>query len=251
MADAYIGLDEPSTIDKKVRTVTQVIGPDTVHQGVISVADPTTGALIAGDAANGLDVDVTRVTGTVAISAAALPLPAGASTSALQTQPGVDIGDVTVNNGAGAGAVNIQDGGNAITVDGTVGVSGTVAISAASLPLPTGASTSALQTQPGVDIGDVTKQRRWGLRREHSRRRELDHDGRYDFASPNRGFHSGRAADPDYRASTYRQPAVGPGFGYRRSIGCSHPGRRDYIPTSLHDRSDRSIVSDHRGRASC
>jgi hypothetical protein len=47
-------------------------------------------------------------------------LPAGASTAALQTQPGVDIGDVTVNNAAGASAVNIQDGGNAITVDGTV-----------------------------------------------------------------------------------------------------------------------------------
>lgn len=38
-------------------------------------------------------------------------------------QPGVDIGDVTINNGAGAAAVNIQDGGNSITVDGTVAVS--------------------------------------------------------------------------------------------------------------------------------
>lgn len=47
-------------------------------------------------------------------------LPSGASTSALQTQPGVDIGDVTVNNAPGASAVNIQDGGNSITVDGAV-----------------------------------------------------------------------------------------------------------------------------------
>jgi hypothetical protein len=38
-------------------------------------------------------------------------------------QPGVDIGDVTVNNGAGAAAVNVQDGGNSLTVDGTVAVS--------------------------------------------------------------------------------------------------------------------------------
>uniref|UniRef100_A0A6M3KGT5 Uncharacterized protein n=1 Tax=viral metagenome TaxID=1070528 RepID=A0A6M3KGT5_9ZZZZ len=38
----------------------------------------------------------------------------------LNTSPGVDIGDVTVNNEAGASAVNIQDGGNTITVDGTV-----------------------------------------------------------------------------------------------------------------------------------
>lgn len=59
------------------------------------------------------------IAGTVAISAASLPLPTGAATAALQTQPGVDIGDVTVNNAAGASAVNIQDGGNSITVDGT------------------------------------------------------------------------------------------------------------------------------------
>jgi hypothetical protein len=164
----------------------------------------------------------------IPISAASLPLPTGAATLAGQTQPGVDIGDVTVNNAAGAAAVNIQDGGNSITVDGTItataagqaadgaavagnpvriggkdgggltqdiitdatgvlavqdnggsltvdstqlpaalaaggglkveGVVGGVAqpISAASLPLPTGASTLAGQTQPGVDIGDVT-----------------------------------------------------------------------------------------------
>lgn len=52
-------------------------------------------------------------------------------------QPGTDIGDVTVNNAAGASAVNIQDGGNvisiddgagSITVDGTVTVNGTVTV---------------------------------------------------------------------------------------------------------------------------
>ena len=36
-----------------------------------------------------------------------------------QVNSGVDIGDVTVNNDVGAAAVNIQDGGNSITVDGT------------------------------------------------------------------------------------------------------------------------------------
>ncbi len=56
------------------------------------------------------------------ISAATLPLPSGASTLAAQTQPGVDIGDVTINNAAGAAAVNIQDGGNSVTVDGSLTV---------------------------------------------------------------------------------------------------------------------------------
>lgn len=45
-----------------------------------------------------------------------------------QANSGVDIGDVTINNAAGASAVNIQDGGNSITVDGTVAVSGTVTV---------------------------------------------------------------------------------------------------------------------------
>lgn len=45
-----------------------------------------------------------------------------------QANSGVDIGDVTINNASGASAVNIQDGGNSITVDGTVAVSGTVTV---------------------------------------------------------------------------------------------------------------------------
>jgi hypothetical protein len=78
--------------------------------------------------APGGSVEAGTVANPLQIAAASLPLPTGAATAALQTQPGVDIGDVTVNNGAGAAAVNIQDGGNSITVDGTVAVSGSVAV---------------------------------------------------------------------------------------------------------------------------
>jgi len=101
---------------------------------------------------------VTDNGGSLTVDAASLPLPTGAATAALQTQPGVDIGDVTVNNGAGVAAVNIQDGGNSITVDGTVAVSNfpaTQPISAASLPLPTGASTSALQTTGNTSLSNI------------------------------------------------------------------------------------------------
>ena len=38
----------------------------------------------------------------------------------LGANSGVDVGDVTINNASGASAVNIQDGGNSITIDGTV-----------------------------------------------------------------------------------------------------------------------------------
>lgn len=70
---------------------------------------------------------------TQPVSATSLPLPTGAATAALQTQPGVDIGDVTVNNASGASAVNIQDGGNSITVDN----SGTFATQVTSITPPT------------------------------------------------------------------------------------------------------------------
>lgn len=53
--------------------------------------------------------------------------------------------NVSVTNAAGVSAVNIQDGGNSITVDGTF-FQTTQPISVTSLPLPTGAATSANQS---------------------------------------------------------------------------------------------------------
>jgi hypothetical protein len=43
--------------------------------------------------------------------------------------------DVTVDNGAGASAVNIQDGGNSITVDGSVSITGSVTVTASDLDI--------------------------------------------------------------------------------------------------------------------
>lgn len=58
-------------------------------------------------------------------------LPAGTNAiGKLAANSGVDIGDVTINNSTGASAVNVQDGGNSLTVDGTVGL---LVASAASL----------------------------------------------------------------------------------------------------------------------
>jgi len=89
------------------------------------------------DGGNSITVDGTVISnqGTAAATAGAWPakitdgtdiatVTAAGELNVLATaQPGVDIGDVTVNNAAGASAVNIQDGGNSITVDGTVAVS--------------------------------------------------------------------------------------------------------------------------------
>lgn len=48
-------------------------------------------------------------------------LPAGTQAiGKLGANSGVDIGDVTINNASGVSAVNVQDGGNSLTVDGSV-----------------------------------------------------------------------------------------------------------------------------------
>lgn len=100
-----------------------------------------------------IDGKITAVnTGAVIVSSSALPTDAATETTLASlaaedfaTQAtlaavnaklvsGTDIGDVTINNAAGASAVNIQDGGNTITVDGTVtaniGTVGTLATAA-------------------------------------------------------------------------------------------------------------------------
>lgn len=98
--------------------VTQPTSQPDVTYSVASAPNQFIG--IAGeDIANALmyPIPLSAAGAEVFVRANTLPLPTGAATEAKQTQPGVDIGDVTVNNAAGANAVNIQDGGNAITVD--------------------------------------------------------------------------------------------------------------------------------------
>lgn len=86
--------------------------------GTVAVTQSTSPWVVSGtiNAVQSGTWNINNISGTIS-------LPTGAATSALQTQPGVDIGDVTINNASGAGAVNIQDGGNSITVDGTVAIS--------------------------------------------------------------------------------------------------------------------------------
>lgn len=74
----------------------------------------------------------------------------------LAANSGVDVGDVTINNAAGAAAVNIQDGGNTITVGGTVAVSavgGTVGVSGT----VTASNTVGDVAHDAVDSGNPVK----------------------------------------------------------------------------------------------
>jgi hypothetical protein len=146
---------------------------------VLTVTASTTGH------ANGdvLQILVDDGLASTAITAANLPLPTGASTSALQTTGNtslssidaklpalasgrvpVDIGSASVSIGASVEVSN--DAGNPLPVSGNVSITGTAAVtgpltdtqlratalpvSADSLPLPTGAATSAKQPALGT-----------------------------------------------------------------------------------------------------
>lgn len=110
-------------------SVTEPVTVDAVDLDIRNLVFATDKVDVSGS--TGVGVTGTFFQATQPVSAVSLPLPTGAATLAAQTQPGVDIGDVTINNGAGASAVNIQDGGNAITVDGAV----TATVSATNLDI--------------------------------------------------------------------------------------------------------------------
>jgi len=94
-------------------SVTANIGSLTVTSGTITAQQGTDPWTITGT--------VTAIpSGTYTITGAVSADQRG--TWILGANSGVDIGDVTINNASGASAVNIQDGGNTITVDGTVAV---------------------------------------------------------------------------------------------------------------------------------
>ena len=73
-------------------------------------------------------------------------LAVDASGSTLGANGGVDIGDVTINNGTGAAAVNIQDGGNSITVDGTITANAGTNLNTSALALESGGNLAAIKT---------------------------------------------------------------------------------------------------------
>ncbi len=88
---------------------------------------------------------------TVQISASSLPLPTGAATSANQST-------IIANQTNGTQVVSVNNFPATQPVSGTVAVSNfpaTQPVSAVSLPLPTGASTSANQTTMITDLGSI------------------------------------------------------------------------------------------------
>lgn len=91
-------------------------------------------------------VSVSNFPGTQAVTAASLPLPSGAATSALQ-----GTGNATL-------ASILTALGSPLQAGGSVGITGTVPISAAALPLPSGAATASNQTATNTALSAISGQ---------------------------------------------------------------------------------------------
>ncbi len=119
--------DFTAILDSKESVLDGIIGNINVNLPSGAATDATL-SVINNKIPSGLTVSfsrlLTNVTGDVSISSSVLP--DGAATESTlnlinsKFVNGNDIGDVTINNASGASAVNIQDGGNSITVDGTI-----------------------------------------------------------------------------------------------------------------------------------
>lgn len=133
-----------------IETAVQLIDDTVATLGTTTYSEATTKGLIAGAVRRDADTSAVNTDNEVApllvnaigalkvevFSGETLPVSAtdldirnlvfatdkvDASGTTLGANSGVDIGDVTINNSTGASAVNVQDGGNSLTVDAPIG----------------------------------------------------------------------------------------------------------------------------------
>lgn len=109
--------------------------------------------------ANSAPVVVASDQSTLPVSAASLPLPTGAATAANQTTANASLSSIDGKTATlVSGRVPVDGSGVTQPVSGTVTAnagSGTFAVSATSLPLPTGAATSANQTTANTSLNSI------------------------------------------------------------------------------------------------
>ena len=159
---------------KNLDTATTTTTAGLVHRQVISLADPETATNYARVSGGSLQVSVQNATlavtqsGTFNITniSGTVSLPTGASTATLQTTgntslnsidtktPALSGGRVPVESNLVQGLTDTQLRASAVPVSGTFWQA-TQPVSAVSLPLPTGASTSALQTTGNNTLSNI------------------------------------------------------------------------------------------------
>lgn len=189
MADSFIGITEPASPNKKLDSESLAVGLNTVERERVQIAGDSATDIAPVTAADGLSVKVTNsvpvtgpltdaqlratpvpVSGTVAtggltdtelratpvpVSAASLPLPSGAATSALQDGIIKDgAGDTTQANVSG-GRLHVDGSGVTQPVSGTF-FQATQPISATDLDIRDLSHTAdSVKIGDGTDIADV------------------------------------------------------------------------------------------------
>jgi len=113
-ASTPVTIASDDTLTSAIKTAVELID-NAVDGNYLNVNQNIAGTDVASNSGN-KDAATQRV---VLASDDILTLAVKTAVEAINTKlvTGTDIGDVTVNNAAGASAVNIQDGGNSITVD--------------------------------------------------------------------------------------------------------------------------------------
>jgi hypothetical protein len=149
-----------------------VINAGTITLGAVTIKDATTGNEVAVDALGRLSVDGSSV--TQPISVLSLPLPTGAATAARQDTSNTTLGNINTGIGLLAKLSDTQPVSIAGTVTVTGGltdtqlraspvpvsltsttITGNVSITAAALPLPGGAATSANQATEIASLANL------------------------------------------------------------------------------------------------
>ena len=127
----------------------------------ISTDDVNLSGILA-DTAN-MDTNLGTVAGAVAAGQVQVDIVADGAGLALAANQLADGHNVTIDNGAAGAAVNIQDGGNTITVDGTVTASNTAGDIAhdgadSGNPVKVGGKAYAMDgTAPGTDVAEADR----------------------------------------------------------------------------------------------
>jgi hypothetical protein len=154
MANDTIGIDEPSAIDKLLDTESLVVGANTVHRERTQIAGDAAAAIAkvtnADPAGGDYALAVRTIPGATAtpVSAASLPLPTGAATGAKQDTGNASLASIDgkVATETTLALIKAKTDNLDVALSTRTKPTDVQAVSATSLPLPTGAAQDATLT---------------------------------------------------------------------------------------------------------
>src|SRR3990172_2684255 len=128
MADDWIGIDESTTIDKKVDAETVIFGTTTVYRERMQIAGATTGAIAPVSSAGGLTVDL-GTNNNVVISGNSTAIVSTVSAIRIKSTAAITIQGNSTAIFSTASKIQVEPAaGTTFTVTGTSNVSGSTVV---------------------------------------------------------------------------------------------------------------------------